>query len=633
MPTFENGTSLATVRSRLNTAIIDAELGRGSITTVAGLIADTSMGYTTAAARYVTTGQRLTIAGFDYEVAASGASDHHVTTAGGVKLYVLPGANGKYPLLAFGAPTDGTSDCTAFFIKAAGTGGRTITVPAGTFLCEGNSNAGIATADTFNLPSNTTIEGIPGATIIRPFDKTARGAFSLEGGDSGSGPDDDLIENVTLRGLTFRGWVNEDGHFEQASNVNFSGVNGLLIENCRFEAARGDGLTIASGNSGDDGAARHNYNVTIRGCVFDGEVNGVDGGRNAISVIDVDDLLIEDCTFKTWSRSDMPGSIDLEPDTASQVIKNVTIRNNRFSDCEGNRGHIAIVTDNVDNANVANISIGPGNTFTSNNAVSIYTDEDAVSFPTIRHNIAIFENSAVDVEDFVQKIVGHVYGLYIENNVVRYATTGANRILIGDGTATWSAKDIRLIGNRLSVNAEQAAVLTANTEDVLIQRNIISGATTSCVKIGLNSPATTSARISIIDNTWLGTPSAGAVEHEGTRDVTNNVYLNNINPNNLTHSFRALRTDFGGDTFNVVNETTLPSAFPYGESVTYISSRAVISANDSGMLRTSKATSIVNTATVQTFIPNYDATYLDDIYFRKSIDASTWGAWFRVTGV
>lgn len=579
-------------------------------------------------------GQIWEAGGFRYEEAAPTATDHHVTTAGGVKLYVLPGADGKYPLLAFGTPTDGTSDCTAFFIKAAGTGGRTITVPAGTFLCEGNSNAGIATADTFNLPSNTTIEGIPGATIIRPFDKTARGAFSLEGGGSGSGPDDDLIENITLRGLTFRGWVNEDGHLEQASNVNFSGVNGLLIENCRFEAARGDGITIASGNSGDDGAARHNYNVTIRKCIFDGEVNGVDGGRNGLSVIDVDGLLVDDCVFTRWSRSDMPGAIDLEPDTASQVIKNVHIRDCSFSDCEGNRGHVAIVTDNVSNDNVESIFVGPGNSFDGNNAVSIYTDEDAATFPTKRQNITVFKNTATDVDDFVQKVVGHVYGLYIEQNDVRYVSAGANRIIIGDGTATWSAKDVRIVGNRLSCNATtQPVALTINCEDVLVQGNIISGATTSCVKIGLNSPATTSARISIIGNTWLDTPSAGSVEHEGTRDATGNVYQGNVNPNNLTHSFRALRTDFCGDTFNVINETTLPSAVPYGESITYIQSRAVVSANDSGVLKTFRQTSLTATAVFQIFVPNYDATYLDDLYFRKAVDSSTWAAWYRVTGV
>jgi hypothetical protein len=41
--------------------------------------------------------------GFVYIEAAPSAIDQHITTAGGVKLYVLPGADGRYPAPAFGA--------------------------------------------------------------------------------------------------------------------------------------------------------------------------------------------------------------------------------------------------------------------------------------------------------------------------------------------------------------------------------------------------------------------------------------------------------------------------------------------------------------------------------------------------
>lgn len=48
-------------------------------TTVAALLADTTASYPT--------GMTLTAAGYRYTVAASGASDHHLTNAGGAKLY------------------------------------------------------------------------------------------------------------------------------------------------------------------------------------------------------------------------------------------------------------------------------------------------------------------------------------------------------------------------------------------------------------------------------------------------------------------------------------------------------------------------------------------------------------------
>jgi hypothetical protein len=72
--------------------------------TVAQLLADTTLTYSGVGA-----GDILEAGGFRYEVAASGATDQHVTTAGGVKLYVLPGAGG-YNLKAFGAVGDGVID-------------------------------------------------------------------------------------------------------------------------------------------------------------------------------------------------------------------------------------------------------------------------------------------------------------------------------------------------------------------------------------------------------------------------------------------------------------------------------------------------------------------------------------------
>ena len=85
------------------------------LNTVPSLIADTVLSYTAgpgktvvAVGSYVTTRAE----GFAYQVAASGAVDQHVTTAGGVKLYVLPGKSG-YDIRAFGAPCNGSDDDTA----------------------------------------------------------------------------------------------------------------------------------------------------------------------------------------------------------------------------------------------------------------------------------------------------------------------------------------------------------------------------------------------------------------------------------------------------------------------------------------------------------------------------------------
>ncbi len=86
---------------------------------VADLLADTSLN-----SADVPVGSVIEAGGFRYEVAASGATDQHVTTAGGVKLYALPTSSGAFNVKAFGATGDwqlttdtGTDDTVA--VRAA----------------------------------------------------------------------------------------------------------------------------------------------------------------------------------------------------------------------------------------------------------------------------------------------------------------------------------------------------------------------------------------------------------------------------------------------------------------------------------------------------------------------------------
>ena len=87
--------------------------------TVSALIADTSLTYTPAQPSTVSAGDyvRTRAEGFAYQVAASGAVDQHITTAGGVKLYVMPNDAGSYNVKAFGADNLGISDNATIFAK------------------------------------------------------------------------------------------------------------------------------------------------------------------------------------------------------------------------------------------------------------------------------------------------------------------------------------------------------------------------------------------------------------------------------------------------------------------------------------------------------------------------------------
>lgn len=81
--------------------------------TVPALLADTALTYSNVTAGYVICTRTESYA---YEVAASGASDHDVTTAGGVKLYVLPTADNQVNIHQFGAVGLDSAEDTAAFV-------------------------------------------------------------------------------------------------------------------------------------------------------------------------------------------------------------------------------------------------------------------------------------------------------------------------------------------------------------------------------------------------------------------------------------------------------------------------------------------------------------------------------------
>ena len=95
-----------------------------SFATVAALIADTALTYSGGTA--VSAGTMVEAGGYRYEVAASGASDHHVTTAGSVKLYALPSIDG-FDIRQFPVST-GAAD-NAAVIQSAMTLAASLNVP------------------------------------------------------------------------------------------------------------------------------------------------------------------------------------------------------------------------------------------------------------------------------------------------------------------------------------------------------------------------------------------------------------------------------------------------------------------------------------------------------------------------
>lgn len=236
----------------------------------------------------------------------------------------------------------GDPDDSAALIRAFASGkvvyapARRGSGPDGRYLIGNDASA--------SLPSGATIYGDGlGKTIIARSD-AAKAPFILHC-DSGSPDPAHNITGLRFSDLSFVDDVARLGFSEYSYLVMLNGVSDVRFDRVGFRGFRGDGLHL--GSSTISRTERHNRSIVVSDCVFDG-VNA--NNRNAISVIDVDDLLVEKSSFANVTRRGdgtpvagdpmnpatgvgQPGAIDLEPNAgdAFTIIRNVTIRGNRFT--------------------------------------------------------------------------------------------------------------------------------------------------------------------------------------------------------------------------------------------------------------------------------------------------------------
>lgn len=271
--------------------------------------------------------------GPSYSAAVSGLDFDPVTTTDASSLsYTPPGVGGSTSTV--GAELNRVVFAEKYGVATGGTGtsnatdfGQAITALSGGGVV--NIGPGTFTLDTTVLNSNVTIQGAGmEATIIEQGALTSDSYGILH---ANSGSPSAFVDNITIRDLTLRCSAGTFDEFAHLMSMN--GVRNLLVERVRFQGFQGDGLFLGSGTTG--GHERHNHNVVIRDCVFDGVNNQ---NRNAISVIDVDHITIRNCSFVNCTKTDdsMPGPIDFEPEAnAFAVIRNVRVENNSFEDCGG----------------------------------------------------------------------------------------------------------------------------------------------------------------------------------------------------------------------------------------------------------------------------------------------------------
>lgn len=187
----------ADLSARVNAALLELRAAR-RLASVAALLADATLAYGTGA-RPVAAGDVIEAGGHRYAVAAAGASDHHIATAGGVRLFVLAGALGR-AAEAFGASVTGTAAANAVALQAALNAG-----PGTVILGEGL----FALATGLTIPAGVTLRG-GGLGTTSLTNAAGRGGSTLV--YSGAGVAVTLVgANAALEGLRVEGTASAQG--------------------------------------------------------------------------------------------------------------------------------------------------------------------------------------------------------------------------------------------------------------------------------------------------------------------------------------------------------------------------------------------------------------------------------------
>lgn len=285
---------VVTAEFTANTAQFTANAAK-NLATVAALLADTTLAYVAGTGKVVVaTSEIVEAGGFRYQVAASGASDQHVTTAGGVKLYVQADATG-YNVKAFGAVGDGVANDTAA-IQATinGTGALgSIIYPDGTYKIESTItllpqqhhiglNAKITVASGVTAFSRST-DGSPGRIKFSDLRFQGTGntgkAISITNNTPFVQIENCFFENfaeaVRLDGSYCSNFKDSYFSYNLFGAVLLNETHSSSLINCFFDGNTYGGLCIngdpVNGNLGSGPI----HNVTTVGCAFQNSEYGV----------------------------------------------------------------------------------------------------------------------------------------------------------------------------------------------------------------------------------------------------------------------------------------------------------------------------------------------------------------------
>jgi hypothetical protein len=401
----------------------------------------------------------------------------------------------------------GDRDDTAAFTRAIAAA-RHIHAPAGRGLGPGGAYliGDVAPA------AGTAISGDGiGRTVIRPSANHGAALFCLSQGAAAR------VRGLAIRDLTFEGWSSERGFSEHRHLVNLAGVEDARIERVEFKAFQGDGLILSSGRV--PGSERHNRNVQVLDCVFDGVNNQ---NRNGISVIDGDGVRIERCAFRNCTRANMPGPIDFEPDASPfAIIRNATIRGCRFENVGGN---VAVIGFHIPAA----VATLPSGIDIIDNVIDTYVGSGASIYVNVNRRLP------PDAPDMAIRIAGN---------------RGSNGGFVYD---FYSAKGIEARGNVWQDYRHGSKLGYAEPQHLLrdasISDRFVRCGTVSKVAIYVFNVSGLSLDGSAFDDCGDGSPNAYAISF--ARGESENVSLENITVTSPTGRTRAAVVQETGHRFS-----------------------------------------------------------------------------------